>query len=294
MLTRRQFIKTSALATLGAMLPVASFARPRIDVPYPIGMGTWITFNVGRHPALLEARQAVLAAFLDAGGQLIDSSPMYGSSEAVLGHCLKQLDARDQVYCATKTWTSSAEDALHQRDMSLHLWGRPRIDLLQVHNLQGWQQHLPRYRAWQAEGLVGSIGVTTSHARRHDDLDQILRSQSMDYLQLSYNLANESAHNILALAQDKGIKVIANRPFAGGHLFDTVRNQPLPDEARNLGCQCWSHVFLRYVLSHPAISHAIPATRQVPHMIENMSALNTPLPDQQGRRALKQLWTHFA
>lgn len=255
-----------------------------------LGMGTWITFDVGdgRGDAeALAARWAVLQAFFAGGGRLIDSSPMYGSAEAVLGTLLPQLPGAAALFAATKVWTPGRWLGERQMARSLELWGLPRFDLMQVHNLLDWETHLPTLRRMKAEGALRYLGITTSHGRRHDDFAAIVRRERLDFVQFTYNIAHrEAERRLLPLAAERGCAVIVNRPFDGGGLFHRVRGRPLPGFAAELGCASWAALFLKFVLAHPAVTCAIPATSRADHMRENMAALHGPLPDAALRRRM--------
>jgi diketogulonate reductase-like aldo/keto reductase len=242
-------------------------------------MGTWLTFDAGRDPQRRDALLPVLQAFFERGGGLIDSSPMYGSAEAVVGDLLGRL-GRPQTFAASKVWIVGAGAGARQMEDSRKLWGIPRFDLLQVHNLVDWEPHLRTLRAWKEAGRVRYIGVTTSHGRRHAELERILAREPLDFVQLTYSFADRTVERrLLPLAAEHGVAVIANRPFDGGALFDQVRGRPLPGWSRELACGTWAEVLLKFVVSHPAVTCAIPATSRVDHMRENMAALQGPLPD---------------
>jgi diketogulonate reductase-like aldo/keto reductase len=250
-------------------------------------MGTWISFNVGGDPVARDARTDVLRAFFAAGGGMIDSSPMYGTAEAVVGSCLARLDRPEGLFSATKVWTSSTAEGLEQIATSERLWGLQRLDLLQVHNLLNWQGHLQTLSAMKADGTVRTIGVTTSHGRRHAELAQILETQPIDFVQLTYNIADRDVEaRLLPLAAERGIAVIANRPFQGGSLIDRVKRHPLPGWAREIDCTDWSQVLLKFIVSHPAVTCAIPATSRVDHMEQNMAAARGDMPDAALRRRM--------
>lgn len=285
--TRRAILK-SALA-LGIMpwgLGAPSFARDLIARTAPdggetipaIGLGSWITFNVGNDPVGLRQSTAVIEAFFEAGGRLIDSSPMYGSSQSTIGHALKALQYPDGLIAADKVWTSG--DGRSQIEESAHHWGLDRFALLQVHNLLDWRQHLPMLLEMKAAGLLRHVGVTTSHGRRHRELEQIIRSEDIDFIQLTYNLADREAEDrILPLARERSVAVIANRPFQGGRLIRALKRAPMPDWATGAGFQNWADFALKYIISHPAITCTIPATTKVEHVRENMKACRGSLPD---------------
>jgi diketogulonate reductase-like aldo/keto reductase len=243
-------------------------------------MGTWITFNVGRDPVAREARTEVLRTFFEMGGGLIDSSPMYGSAEAVVGAGLRRLGPMPGLFAATKVWTSSGADGPLQIAESQGLWGLDRFDLLQVHNLLAWRAHLDTLFALKAEGKVRYVGITTSHGRRHAELESVMRDKPVDFVQATYNARDrEVEQRILPLAAERGIAFIANRPFQGGSLIERVQKHPLPPWAADLDCANWAQFLLKYIVSHPAVTCAIPATRQIAHMRENMGATLGVLPE---------------
>ncbi|WP_407702789.1 MULTISPECIES: aldo/keto reductase [Thiorhodovibrio] len=276
----------------------AKLAAEAISKPIPssgemlpvIGMGTWITFNIGSDANALAQRQQVLEAFFSAGGGMIDSSPMYGSAEDVLGRLLPRLPSTDGLFSATKVWTRSGDDGPGEMEQSRRLWGLPRFDLLQIHNLLGWQAHLETLKEMKTNGQVRFIGVTTSHGRRHRELESIMADEPIDFVQLTYNLADrEAEQRLLPLAEERSMAVIANRPFQGGSLIDRAKRQPLPTWAAEADCQNWSQLLLKFIVSHPAITCAIPATSQVAHMRENMGAGQGRLPDPELRRRMAGL-----
>lgn len=295
MTTRRQLLKllATAAATSGLVatdLLAAGNARPRLanGQPLPaIGMGTWITFNVGNDRALRLQRTEVLRAFFDQGGGMIDCSPMYGSAASVTGFGLAQLGQPDALFSAEKVWTWDGDDTRTQIEEQLDAWRQPAFDLVQVHNLLAWEDHLPRLFEMKAAGELRYVGITTSHGRRHDELERILSREPLDFVQLTYNLTHrEAEQRLLPLAQERGIAVIANRPYDGGRLIKSLkRSAELPQWAVvELNCQTWADFLLRFIISHPAVTCAIPATTRVDHMRENMAAGTGPLPD----RAMRQ------
>ena len=265
-----------ALLAVAATKPIPATGEP---VPV-IGMGTWITFNVGDDPAAIASRAEVLRAFFAAGGGMVDSSPMYGSAEAVLGTTLAALGHPPGLFSATKVWTGSGADGPAEMAESARLWGLDRFDLMQVHNLLAWEEHLETLKAMKAEGRVRYIGVTTSHGRRHRELARVMEQEPIDFVQLTYNIVDREAEaRLLPLAAERGIAVIANRPFRRGDLIERSRGRPLPGWAGEIACTGWPQALLKFIVSHPAVTCAIPATSQVPHMVENMGAGLGPLPD---------------
>lgn len=288
---RRRLLAAAALSVAGASARAAEpIARP---IPSSgqalpvIGMGTWLTFDVGSNAAERARRREVLQAFFANGGRLIDSSPMYGRAEGVVGDLLAERGATAPVFTATKVWTSGRAAGERQMRDSLRLWQRPRIDLMQIHNMVDWETHLPTLRQWQSEGRIRYVGITTSHGRRHDALEAVLRRERFDFVQFTYSLADRSAEQrLLPLAQERGIAVIVNRPFDGGSLVERLSAQPLPSWAASIGCTNWAAICLKWIVSHPAVTCAIPATTRPDHMRENMAAAHGPLPDAALRRRI--------
>lgn len=295
-LHRRRFLTTAAWVAAASLAgattrvraapPVAHAATgtraiPSTGEPLPaIGLGTWITFNVGADPVLRDARTEVLRNFFLAGGGMIDSSPMYGSSQAVVGHGLAALDRPEGLFSADKVWTRSGTSGPRQIEDSRRNWGVSRFDLLQVHNLLAWEEHLETLFAMKAEGWVRYVGITTSEGRRHDLFETIMRRAPLDFVQFSYNvLDRETEQRLLPLAADRGIAVIVNRPFRQGALTDRLAREPLPGWAGEIGCTSWAQALLKFIIAHPAVTCAIPATSRINHVRENMAAATGPLPD---------------
>nr|WP_235981824.1 aldo/keto reductase [Methylobrevis albus] len=254
---------------------------PSSGEPIPaVGLGTWITFNVGDDPELRAECADVMAAFFAAGGRMIDSSPMYGSSQAVVGQGLERLGRPDALFSAEKVWTSSAADGPAQIEQTRRRWGVERFDLVQVHNLLGWEAHLATLLEMKAQGQLRYVGITTSEGRRHDLFEEVMRRQPLDFVQLSYNpLDREAERRLLPLAAERGIAVIVNRPFRQGALTRRLDGAPLPGWAGELGATSWAQVILKFILAHPAVTVAIPATTRVDHVRENLAAAGGVLPD---------------
>jgi diketogulonate reductase-like aldo/keto reductase len=290
---RREFLEIIALAAVSAVFasrkPGHALAQEQLitkKIPSTgtllpvIGMGTWITFNVGNSEKLRSSRTEIMREFFNRGGGLIDSSPMYGSSEAVVGHGLAKLNFPKTLFSATKVWTESEKEGREQIQESKKLWKLKTFDLLQVHNLEGWEAHLKTLFKMKEAGELRYVGVTTSHRRRHDELEKIMREQRLDFIQITYNMRDRRVEDsVLRLAQDRGIAVIANRPLDGGDLIRRVEGKPLPAWAREFDCQNWAQFLLKFVVSHPAVTCAIPATSRIEHMRENMGAARGRLPD---------------
>lgn len=252
-----------------------------------IGMGSWGTFDIGNNDKLRRDRTTVLQHFFDQGGALVDSSPMYGSSETNIGRCLQTTGSK-KLFSATKVWVLGQERGVAQMQESAKLWGVPRFDLMQIHNFVDWQTHLQTLRRWKDEGQVRYIGITTSHGRRAADMEKVIASvDALDFVQITYNLADRDAERrLLPQALDQGKAVIINRPFQRKQLINRVSRAPLPALAAEIDCVSWPQLLLKFIVSHPAVSCAIPATSRVDHMIENMAAGYGPLPDESMRQEL--------
>ncbi len=272
--------RRTLLAGMAAASVVPVPVHAALDPVPAIGMGTWITFDVGNDSAIRDARVDVLRAFFEAGGRLVDSSPMYGSAEDVLGYCLKRIPDVP-LYAASKVWLPSVDLGDEQMEASRALWGIPRFDLMQVHNLLAYEGHIETLRAMKAAGQVRRIGITTSHGRRHGRFAEIMQQDdSLDSVQFTYNIDDREAEaRLLPIAAERGLSVIINRPFQRGALISKLRGKPLPEWAGEIGVTSWPQFLLKWVISHPAVTIAIPATSNVAHMRENMAVLNTPMPD---------------
>ncbi len=282
--------RRAVLVGAGAVLAVpvleapaaAALAKriPATGEPVPaVGIGSWITFNVGDDPLLRAECRAVMAAFFEEGGGIVDSSPMYGSSQAVIGDALAALGHPPGLFSADKVWTDAA-DGPAQIAETARRWGVGRFDLLQVHNLIDWEANLDTLAAMKEAGRLRYTGVTTSHGRRHEALEEVMRRRPPDFVQLTYNIVDrEVERRLLPLAQERGIAVICNRPFRRGRLPDRLAGKPMPGWAQEIGVSTWPQFLLKFILSHPAVTAAIPATRRVDHLRENKSAAFGPVAD---------------
>jgi diketogulonate reductase-like aldo/keto reductase len=293
---RRRLIAGGVAAAVQALGPLSAAQAtglrqrpiPRSGELLPvIGLGTWLTFDIGTSRFDLSRRRQVLEAFYAGGGRLIDSSPMYGRAEAVVGELMAQLERAATTFSATKVWTSGREAGIAQMEASLSQWRLPRFDLVQVHNMVDWETHLGTLLRWKTEGRIRYIGITTSHGRRHAALEQALRRAEFDFVQFTYSLADRSAESrLLPLAAERGAAVIVNRPFDGGALIDRLNGFPLPSWATEIECTTWAQVCLKWIVSHPAVTCAIPATTRPEHMRENIAAAHGRLPDAALRRTI--------
>ncbi len=256
----------------------------REDIPL-VGLGSWITFNVGNDPEARARSTEVMRAFFAAGGRLLDSSPMYGSAQSVIGEAVAKLRPT-RLFSADKVWTRGSEGA-EQIAESGRRWRVRNLDLVQVHNLVDWTEHLPLLVRMKAARQIRYVGITTSEGRRHREFEQIMRTQPLDFVQVTYNvLDREVESRILPLARERGIAVIANRPFREGALIRDAKRHPLPAWAREIDCANWAQFLLKFIVSHPAVTCAIPATSSVAHVRENMGASYGRLPDERMRRRM--------
>lgn len=297
---RRAFLQGSLAAAIGLgsgligttrlegqPAEIATRPIPSTGEQIPIvGLGTWITFNVGNDPELLEECAAVMAAFFKAGGRMIDSSPMYASSQPTIGYGLKKL-GYPPVFAAEKVWTSRPGNGPAQIEQTRAYWGIPKLDLVQVHNLLAWEEHLETLFAMKAEGKIRYVGITTSEGRRHREFERVMATQPLDFIQVTYNvLDREVESRILPLAQERGIGVIINRPFRQKELIRHVERHPLPPWLAETGASTWPQLLLKFIISHPAVTCVIPATTRVDHVLENMAAGSGLFPDEVVRQRI--------
>lgn len=294
--TRREFC---GLALAGAISPAGLAAEPneiqmltraipvsgeRIAV---IGMGTSGTFDVGESTADRAALRQVLEAFYAAGASVIDTSPMYGRAERVTGDLIAELGARNRTFVATKVWTNGRERGLEQIRESMRLLRTDVLDLLQIHNLVDWHTHVRSLRELKERGRIRYTGITHYTVASHEDLEAALRQQPFDFVQLNYSIATRSAEQrLLPFCQERGIAVLVNRAYEDGALFARVRGRPLPGWASDIDCASWGEIFLKYVVSHPAVTCVIPATSSVRHLEDNMGAGRGWVPDAAARERM--------
>jgi aryl-alcohol dehydrogenase-like predicted oxidoreductase len=252
-----------------------------------VGLGSWQTFDVGGGARERAPLRAVLARFAERGGGMVDSSPMYGRSEAVIGDLSEDLGIRTSLVLATKVWTSGRRSGVDQMERSEQRLRASGIDLMQVHNLLDVDTHLATLAEWKRAARVRYVGITHYVASAFADLERLIARTPLDFVQLNYSLAEREAEaRLLPAAADAGVAVIVNRPFEGNLLFSRVSGRPLPDFAAALGCRSWAQIFLKYVLSHPAVTCAIPATARVEHLEDNLDAGSEPFPDAAERRRI--------
>jgi len=293
---RRDFLLTGASALGALLMPQGSSAEngplarrvPKTGEAIPaIGLGTWQVFDVASDAKEKAQAEETLKAFVELGGRVIDSSPMYGSSESVTGELAAALGVGAKLFVATKVWTSGRQAGIRHMEESMRKLRVERLDLMQVHNLVDASTHLATLREWKTAGRVRYLGVTHYHAGAHADLEKIIRPGDVDFVQVNYSLAEpEAGRRLLAAAADSRTAVIVNRPFAEGAMFRRVRGGPLPAWAREIGCASWAQFFLKWILGHPAVTCAIPGTRNPKHVADNLGAASGPLPDEAMRRRM--------
>ena len=252
-----------------------------------VGLGTWQVFDVASDAKEKAQARETLKVFVELGGRVIDSSPMYGSSESVTGELAAALGVKGRLFVATKVWTSGSQAGIRQMEDSMRKLRVERLDLMQVHNLVDAPTHLATLREWKSAGRIRYLGVTHYHAGAHADLEKIIRPGDVDFVQVNYSLAEpEADRRLLAAAADSRTAVIVNRPFAEGSMFRRVRDKPLPAWAQEIGCTSWAQFFLKWIIAHPAVTCAIPGTRNPRHVADNLGAASGPLPDEAMRRRM--------
>ena len=257
---------TRLIPSTGAALPV-------------VGCGTWRTFDVDAGAAARAPLAGVLGALFAAGGSVIDSSPMYGRAEAVVGDLVAAAGSRAQAFLATKVWTEGREAGIKQMERSFALLRAERIELMQIHNLLDWRQHLPTLRAWKRAGRIGYLGVTHYTSSAYGELEAVLKSESLDFVQFNYAIDDRAAERrLLPLAAERGIAVIVNMPFGGGGTLRGLLGKPLPGWAAEIGCTGWAQILLKFVLGHPAVTCVIPGTSKPEHMRDNAQAGSGTMP----------------
>jgi len=245
-----------------------------------IGMGTWNTFDVSGSSSERAPLQKVLEVFYAAGARLIDSSPMYANAEGVTGDLVQKLGKQASTFYATKVWTSGRDKGVAQIEHSLRAMKTPRLDLLQIHNLLDWRTHAETLRQLKSDGKIRYSGVTHYTVGAHSEIEAVLRTERFDFAQFNYSIGTRAAEQrLLPYCQDHGIGVLINRPFEEGGLFTRVGNRKLPGYAKEIGCTSWAQVFLKYIVSHPAVTCVIPATSRAEHMQDNLQAGFGPMPD---------------
>lgn len=301
-ITRAEFLRLGAGAALLAMSPFSLGAEtgqqplrhraiPASGEQLPvIGVGTYRGFDIARDDAAAwaDCRQ-VLEALFAAGGSVIDSSPMYGQAEEAIGGLLNELKGHERAFVATKVWTQGRQQGVEQMRQSMALLQRQRIELMQVHNLVDWQEHLVTLRQWKEEGRIRYLGVTHYTSSAYGQLEKVLRAEQLDFLQINYAVSDrEAEQRILPLARERGVAVLINRPFGGGNLLRGLLKQPVPPWSADYDCTSWPQLLLKFCLSHPAVTCVIPGTGNPRHMLDNLQAGRGQEADQAFRERLVQ------
>ncbi|MGB8436524.1 MAG: aldo/keto reductase [Burkholderiales bacterium] len=290
------------LATIGAMLmtgsrvssaaadPIARRAIPSSGELIPmIGLGTWQAFDVGSAESVRAPLREVLKGLIASGGAVVDSSPMYGRAEAVVGDLAADPGIQAKLFYATKVWTSGQQEGVRQMEESFRRLRVQRMDLMQIHNLLDLKAHTETLQKWKSEARVRYIGITHYTASAHAELERLVRTKTYDFVQINYSLGERDAERrLLPAAQEAGVAVLVNRPFGSGALFRRVRGDPLPDWAGEIGCGSWAQIFLKWIIGHPAVTCAIPATSNPKHLVDNMAAGLGPQPDARMRQRMAQ------
>lgn len=255
-----------------------------------VGLGTWRTFDVGASASAREPLKEVLRVLRNSGGSVIDSSPMYGTSETVVGDLTAELRLQDKIFYATKVWTSGREQGISQMKQSMRRMQTSQMNLMQIHNLVDWKTHIKTLYDWKEQGIIKYIGITHYIDSTHSQLAKIIQSEEIDFLQVNYSMAERNAErSLLDVARDQRVAVITNRPYAGGSLFRKVRSRALPSWASDFDCQSWGQFFLKYLIAHPSVTCVIPGTSKPHHMKDNVGAGYGRLPTQEERIKMKNL-----
>ncbi len=302
MSSRRQFLKSFlalSAAFFASRFPLKAFAEvipagmlkrkiPHTGEEIPvIGLGTYIRYNMRLTETELAPRREVVKMFYDQGGRLIDTAAVYGMAEEVIGRLTSELGIKDKLFIATKVWAEGRENGIRQMEDSMRKLGLSRVDLLQIHNLSDWKTQIETLKDWKAAGKIRYIGITYSTPEATGKLMEVMKKEPIDFVQQIYSIAvRRIEKDLLPLAQDKGIAILANRNFEGGDLFAKVRGKSLPEWARDFNCGSWAQFFLKYVLSHPAVTCVIPATANPEHMADNLKAGFGRLPDTRERQKM--------
>lgn len=299
-LSRRRMIKhTLGAGAALALAPLSSLGAapdemrtrpiPSSGEPLPcVGLGTWRQFDVGADPEARASLKKVLRLLIELGGSVVDSSPMYGRAEQVVGELSAELGLTDAVFGATKVWTRGRADGVKQMKRSMDRMRQHPMDLMQVHNLVDWETHLDTLQTWKEEGTVRYVGVTHYTTSAFDDLASVIERRNIDFVQLPYSLQTPRAEErLLPLARENDVGVIVNRPFEGGSLFGRIDGEPLPDWASSFDCESWAQFFLKYILSHEAVTCVIPGTSDPEHLRDNVRAGYGRLPDADTRERMR-------
>lgn len=298
-LSRRELLKMSASLGLGAFFSpllsilgqdsqMAKRAIPSSGEMIPVvGLGTWIQFDVGDSKSQRDPLRKVLELMVKQGGKVIDSSPMYGNAEEVVGDLTVDIGHPDHFFYATKVWTRGRDSGINQMNASMRKMRRETMDLIQVHNLLDWQTHLDTLDEWKEEGKIRYRGITHYTNASHDNLEEIIRTRDIDFVQFNYSIRERNAEkSLLDAAIENEVAVLINQPYGGGSLFQSVSGKSLPGWASEYDISSWGQFFLKYILSHPAVTCVIPGTSDPKHLLDNMGAGYGPMPDEQARKEM--------
>jgi len=259
-----------------------------------VGLGTWQTFDVGNSQSELEIRKQVLAKMYELRGTVIDSSPMYGSSEAVVGRAASQLESQGDFFYATKVWTSGKQAGIDQMNSSLSKMQRKTMDLMQIHNLIDWETHTKTLRSWKEEGKIRYWGLTHYVDSAHSKLEKIVKAEKPDFVQFNYSISSRNAEkSLFDTCQEHGTATIINQPYESGSLFSKIKGKELPSWASEYGINSWGQYFLKFILSNKAVTCVIPGTSNLKHVIDNMGAGYGVLPDTVGREKMADYLKSF-
>ena len=308
-LTRREAVRLITAGGAGLVLPIGASrmraatesstmltrAIPSSGEKLPvIGLGTWQTFDVDLAQDNRKQLEEVLALFVKLGGRVIDTSPMYGRAEQVIGDLTAGLGIQEKLFLATKVWTRGKQSGIDSMERSMARLQTKRIDLTQVHNLVDVDTHLATLREWKAQGRIRYLGITHYESGALPAVEKILLREKLDFLQINYSvMEREAEERVLPLARERGVAVIANRPFGGGDLFERARAKQLPDWAAEFDCRSWAQFFLKWIVAHPVITCAIPATSKPRHLEDNMQGGISRLPDPKARQRMVEVVSSF-
>jgi len=295
-MNRREYLKLLGIAGMSTLIPRTPAGNERIQqriIPSTeeklpiIGLGTWQTFDVGSSESELEPLREILKIMHEVGATVVDSSPMYGRSEEVIGNLTSEVPFGNSFFYATKVWISGRENGLRQMKSSFQKMNRSRMDLMQIHNLLDYKAHMPVLREWKASGKCRYIGITHYTESAHRELETVMRSEHVDFIQCNFSIDDRAAEDrLLPSATDNGVAVLINRPFGGGNLFQKTSRAAIPDWAKEWGIQSWAQFFLKYVVSHPSVTCALAGTSKPKHARDNFEAGFGVLPDSIGRKRM--------
>lgn len=298
-MNRREYLYLLTTLGISSIIPAwALESKPIMKRTIPIsgeelpvvGVGTWLTFNVGHSEEDRHPLKEVLMQLVEQSGSVIDSSPMYGRSEEVVGELSTELGINKKLFMATKVWTAGREAGIRQMNTSFELMQREQMDLMQIHNIIDWETHFKTLQEWKEQGKIRYIGITHYEDNAHSQLAYIIRKNPIDFIQINYSIADRhAAENLFKVAQERKVAVIVNQPFGGGDLFERVQGKKLPEWTKEFDCTSWGCFFLKFILANPAVTCVIPGTSKLSHMIDNLSAGVGRLPDEQQRKKMIEI-----